>query len=287
MIDLTQPGQCKALADRIKSDIDAYCQKAYDDGPRTHLGASLIGHECSRYLWYTFRWFHHEVYSGRMYRLFNRGHREEDRFIEWLRGVGFEVFDRDQDGNQFRITELEKHFGGSMDCQLILPEHYQISETIVLGEFKTSGTGSKFTNLLKNGVKLEKPQHFNQMSMYGYKKNLRYGLYLCINKNDDDLHVEIVPLDWQLGADLVRKAEMIITARTAPNRIAKSATYLACKMCDMKGVCWENAPVAHNCRSCENATPVANGEWYCAQFQANVPKDYIKSGCDRWRQLGG
>ena len=97
-INLNAPGIATAVAKRIKEDIDGYCAKAYDDGPRWHLGASIIGNPCSRYLWFIFRWALHEKFTGRMQRLFNRGHREEARFIEWLRGIGFEVWDTNANG---------------------------------------------------------------------------------------------------------------------------------------------------------------------------------------------
>jgi hypothetical protein len=91
-IDLNTKGTALQLAKQIKSDIDEYCEKKFDDGFRWHLGASLIGHECKRYLFYVFRWCFKENFDGRMQRLFNRGHREEERFIEWLEGIDFTVY---------------------------------------------------------------------------------------------------------------------------------------------------------------------------------------------------
>ncbi len=32
-----------------------YHEKTADDWRRAHLGASIIGSDCTRYLWYTFR----------------------------------------------------------------------------------------------------------------------------------------------------------------------------------------------------------------------------------------
>src|SRR5208283_4628088 len=77
------------LASQIRKDIEDYSQQAYSSGFRKHLGASDIGHQCERYLWYKFRWMCEPKFSGRMLRLFNRGHLEEARFIEWLEGIGF------------------------------------------------------------------------------------------------------------------------------------------------------------------------------------------------------
>ena len=106
---------CEKLAQELKSKIDAYCVEVYDGGHRSHLGASLIGHECSRHLWYVFRWAKHEQFDARMLRLFNRGHREEARFIEWLRGIGWEVSDGPNGEDQWRVSAVMGHFGGSLD----------------------------------------------------------------------------------------------------------------------------------------------------------------------------
>ncbi|CAA2409794.1 Phage Exonuclease [Xanthomonas phage Suba] len=97
-IELGAPGVARALEKRIAEAIDSYCQTAYDDGHRNHLGASLIGGDCRRKLFYIFRWVKHHIHSGRMQRLFNRGHREEERFIEWLEGIGFKVWFENREG---------------------------------------------------------------------------------------------------------------------------------------------------------------------------------------------
>jgi hypothetical protein len=283
-LDLDAPGVAQMLATRIKTEIDAYCQRAYDDGPRTHLGASLINHECARYLWFTFRWIDHKVHEGRMLRLFNRGHREEDRFIEWYKGIGFTVESHDADGNQFRISAVGGHYGGSQDGQMQFPPHWDVHEPMVLAEYKTKGTGSGFSKLKENGVRVENPQHYGQMCSYGAAKGFRYAVYNAINKNDDDLHVEIVKLDLNYGNELCRKAGEIITAPTAPPRCASQPTYRGCKYCDFLDVCWNKKPSLVNCRSCVNARPIDNGQWYCNLYSpganhAPIPADTIKTGC--------
>ncbi len=97
-VALDAPGVAKALSKRILEDIDEYCVRTYDGGHRWHLGASLIGDGCKRKLWYLFRWTFREQTDGRKQRLFNRGHREEARFIEWLEGIGAEVWYENRDG---------------------------------------------------------------------------------------------------------------------------------------------------------------------------------------------
>lgn len=283
-VDLSVPGVRSHVAGQILADIDAYCQKTYDGGHRKHLGASLIGHECERYLYNVFRWMKHEKFSGRMLRLFNRGHREEERFVEWLRGIGFQVWEVDAEGNQFRVKACHGHFGGSLDGVNQAPERYRINEPMLL-EFKTMGTGAGFTALKAKGVAMCKPQHFAQMSTYGKFYGFKYALYMCINKNDDDIHVEIVELNWNVGEDLLRKAESVILAQTPPPRIAENEAFLSCKYCPFVGICHRGEAPERNCRSCSFARPAENGEWYCGNHNAVIPSEFIPNACDAYRAL--
>ena len=291
-VDLDSPGVAKALAKRIATDVDEYCAKVYDDGPRRHLGASLIGHECSRYLWYVFRWVHHEKHDGRQQRLFNRGHREEARFIEWLEGIGFKIWFENRDeapdaeGNypQYRISGVNGHFGGSLDGIAQLPERYGINEPVLL-EFKTNGTGAGFNKLLSDGMPVAKPQHFAQTSTYGFKYQFRYVVYLNICKNDDNIHIEVAKLDHKLGAQMEAKAERIILSQTPPARLSDNPTFRDCTWCGMKGVCHKADKPAVNCRSCKNASPVENAEFFCSVHNAIIPREVIPQACPQYKAI--
>ena len=97
----------------------AYVAEA-NDGFRDHLGASIIGKECTRALWYDFRWVTRRTVSGRMLRLFDTGWREEDRLVRDLRRIGATVLDTDPEtGRQWQVTALGGHFGGSLDAVAI------------------------------------------------------------------------------------------------------------------------------------------------------------------------
>ena len=291
-VSLDAPGVAKALAKRILEEIDEYCVRTYDGGHRSHLGASLIGRECKRYLWYVFRWCLHEKTTGRQQRLFNRGHREEARFIEWLEGIGFKVWfeNRDEAPNekgeypQYRISDVMGHFGGSLDGIAVLPERYGIAEPVLL-EFKTNGTGAGFNKLADDGMPIAKPEHFAQTSTYGKKYNFRYCVYLNINKNDDSLHIEVVKLNHNLGEQMIMKAEQIIMSQTAPARLSDNPTFHKCGYCHMKDVCHKGAVVEVNCRSCAFARPVENAEWFCEVHNGNIPKEFIPTACPSYKAI--
>ena len=334
---LSTPGFNKALSAAILEDIDEYCVNTYDGGHRNHLGGSQIGEECQRKLWYIFRWVLKDKMEkedntaaenltnrGRMQRLFQRGHKEEFSFIEYLEGIGCKVWADDLNNNvlwyhpesdcytveskehdeeidlnlvdvsdeekhikraradglqfkQYRISGVNGHFGGSLDGIVKLPERFEIDEPLLL-EFKTSATKG-FKDLVKKGVAMSKPVHFAQMSTYGYYYHFTHALYMCVCKETDALHIEIVKLDHNLGLQMFRKAERIIISQTEPPKLSENETFFKCKWCHFNKICHSNATTEVNCRSCVNARPIENGEWYCDVNEFAIDKDLMKKGC--------
>jgi hypothetical protein len=250
---------------------------AINEEPRTHLGISEIGKPCSRQIYYKFHWVAFENHSGRMQRLFKRGHREEERFINYLEGMGCKVYRLDANGKQFRVSGVMGHYGGSCDGVVITPWF----PNPFLLEMKTHNTKS-FIHYLDKGLIKSKPQHYDQMNGYGFKMQLQYGIYFPENKNDDDIQVTPIKLDWQRGAELERKAEEIITAKEPPTKISENPDYFECQYCAFKQVCHYSAELAKNCRSCRMSSPVENGEWFCSRYGENIPKSVISKGCDGW-----
>lgn len=288
-----EPRDEKRISETILSRIDEFCVEKYGGGFRRHLGGSAIGDECSRKVWLNFRWIKAEEFTGRQLRLFQRGHLEEPRFIEYLEGIGAKVFaydpatnpDLPKDKRQVKVSAFQGHFGGSLDGIAILPK--DIFPYPVLLEFKTSATGAKFANIDKNGVRVEKAQHWSQMNVYGYLLGLRYALYMVVNKNDDSIIAKFVELNESFGESEVVRAGNLIMTQSPPPRCRKSPASIPCKFCHYAKICHLDAQdeVAHNCRSCINATPDNAGTWRCAKFNGTIPDEFIAKGCDEWESI--
>lgn len=252
---------------------------------RTHLGASEIGHPCARKIWYGFRWTKLQIFPGQMYRLFQRGHDEEPRIIHRLSRIGIVASDRDPStGKQHRITnEFNRHFGGSLDS-LISFLWSGMNLPPMIGEFKTHNDKS-FAKHAKEGVRSAKPQHYTQMNVYGRRYGYHFGLYVPVNKNNDEIKVEVVRLDHKLGESYEERAVNIIQAQEPPRRISERDTHKECMSCDFKMICHYSAPIEKNCRSCANAVAIADGTWYCNAFIGTIPDNYIPHGCDYWTPI--
>lgn len=268
-------------ADIKRRDDAASIARLREDEPgRWHLGASVIGAECMRYVWYTFRWAKREEHTGQMHRLFERGHLEEPRFVQSLESVGLKVATKDGTGKQFTFSAFGGHFGGSCDGIGFDPA----TSTTFLTEFKTHNEKSFKKLEDKKYVRLSKPRHFDQMCLYGAYFQIPLTLYCAVNKNTDERYYEVVQNDFKVAEDLTRKAEYVISAATPPPRIANNPSYSTCKMCSMRGPCWEREPFLKNCRSCRYVEPRADGSWYCRYHGGVIPRLFVKQGCDYWRE---
>jgi len=257
--------------------IYAAYEARQDDGWRAHMGASIIGTNCARALWYSFRWTTRISFSGRMLRLFQTGHKQEDRLVEDLRSIGVTVLEVDPEtGRQFQVRDETGHFGGSMDgVALGVPE---APKSWHLCEFKTSNIKG-FEKLKREGVQKAKPLHHAQMITYMHLGGIDRALYLAVCKDTDELYAERIHSDPVEGARLVAKAQSIINAPIPPQRISNDANWFECKFCDHRELCHGEKFPERNCRTCLHSTPAADGQWDCALHNINPTTSQQHEGC--------
>ncbi|KAF1711090.1 oxidoreductase [Pseudoxanthomonas kalamensis DSM 18571] len=252
--------------------------------PRAYLGASAIGRECDRQLWYGFRWATGgEQFDGRMKRLFNRGHREEPVFIEELRAIGCTVKDIDPStGDQFRFKAVGGHVGCGLDSVILgVPE---ASKTWHLGEYKTHNAKS-FAALVKDGVAKSKPEHYAQVQLCMKLSELTRTLYLAVNKDTDELHAERIHYDSDFADRVLTKAERIVYAPEPLPRLSDDPAFFKCKFCPASQVCHASALPQVSCRTCLHATPEPDGDgrWSCAKFNCDLSVDIQRASGEQCR----
>lgn len=231
---------------------------------RKHLGLSGVGNECSRAVWLGFRWAVQKQFPSNVIRLFNRGHNEEDVFIEYLQAVGVTVQSHHPEtGKQFKAEYAGTHVGGSTDG--FAYGFTEKPDAWHLLELKTHSLKS-FESLVKSGVKRSKPVHWVQVQTYMKSFNLKWCYYMAVCKNDDRLYTEWIELDEEAGEKYINLAIDLVYAEEPPERIALSSTDHRCRSyCDFRDVCWHrnDAEPARNCRTCMHSYPNETGTWGC------------------------
>lgn len=252
-------------------------EQARRDERRPHLGASVLGRECDRELWYIFRWATKAEHAGRLLRLFARGDLEEPRLIEDLRRIGVTVLDLDPDtGKQWDVRDLGEHFGGSMDAVAL--GVLEAPKTWHLLEFKTHNAKS-FAKLLKDGVQQSKPEHWAQMQTYMHLAGLERALYLACNKDTDELYQERIHADAAAAIRLIERARRIIFAARPPARISEDPAFFKCRFCDHRSICHEGNLPEVNCRTCIHSSPLEAGGWQCERWNKPISTEEQRVGC--------
>lgn len=261
------------LASRIYKTFEARSEQ-----PRPHLGASQLGHHCPRYLWLSFRWAISESFTGRILRLFRRGHDEERYFVDDLRAAGVDVSEIDPStGKQYRVN-FSAHVSGSTDGVALsgIPE---APRTPHLLEFKTHSKKS-FDELEKKGVQQSKPMHFIQMQVYMHGTGLTRAVYGAVCKDDDRLYFERVRYDEAVAELYINRGISITKANHMVEPVAgASPDWYQCKFCAAYSFCYEKQLTTNvNCRTCAHSTATDSG-WYCVRWDGDIPIDAQYTGC--------
>lgn len=272
---MSDPVDLKPTHTTDRAIYDAYVEDEAKQPWRQHLGASIIGRECPRQLWYMFRWAMSGVqrFTGQKLKLFSTGNRHEARMAENLLRIGVQLH------TQVSKYVLGGHFGGSCDgIGLGFPE---APKTWHVWENKTHDQKS-FTELQKKGLWESKPDHWHQGNMYAGMHGLHNVIYLAENKNTDEIYVERYKFDKLKFDEMMMKAKSIISQDSPPPRPYRDSTYFRCNMCDFKDVCWGTELPNVNCRTCCHSTPRVDGAggWECSRHQLQqMPHDYQRIGC--------
>ncbi|MEJ7804367.1 MAG: oxidoreductase [Telluria sp.] len=263
----------------VNAIFDLYKKRGDAEKPRAYLGGSAIGDDCSRKLWYGFRWASAPAFTGRLYRLFDTGHHAEPRFIKDLRDIGVEVWERDpKTGKQFAFSDVYGHFRGNTDGMGRKIPGGGAKDHLL--EFKTHGSKS-FAELTKKGIVEAKPMHWIQMNTYMGWAGYERAVYGAVNKDTEDLHFERLKFDPLVFMQTQAKAEAIIFAPLPPSRLSDDPAFYKCKMCDHADVCHGKRVPQKSCRTCVHATPTNTGDgaWHCARFDIEPTHDQQLTGC--------
>lgn len=260
--------------------IDAHYEATQWIGWPWRLSPSTLAKTCERATWYQFRWAREpESHEGRMVRLFETGHREEDRLVRDLKSAGVNVEDRNPEtGKQWEYTALDGHFRLKIDGRATGFFEAPKAEHVI--ELKTHNDKS-FKQLKKVGVAVAKPEHVDQCQLGMHLAGIERAYYLAKNKNDDELYAERIHYDAAQAGALMAKAERILEAARPLTKISDDPDNFACRFCPSKPVCHGGEFALRNCRTCIHSTPVSGGnaKWWCEYHGRELSIDDQRAGC--------
>lgn len=261
-----------------ENTIENLIDKAHEENaeqPRPHMGASMLGHYCERWMWLSFRWAVQPKFPGRILRLFRRGQQEEANIIRDLKLIGIEVR---------TLTSQERvdfgcHVSGSIDA-IIEGGVPEAPNKRHIGEFKTHSLKS-FNEVEAKGVEKAKPEHFAQMQVYMHGTGIDRALYVAVCKDNDRIYTERVRYDKEMAEKLVARGKRLALSERMPPPISTDPSWFQCKFCDAHSFCHETQLTQHvNCRTCAHSTPKNDGTWLCERWDSEIAVEYQYQGCE-------
>lgn len=266
MVDLSgYSGAERAEVAHINALVDAaWSARRAEDAPRDYLGGSRLGEECERRLGY--EWHRAPVdegkdFSGRLLRIFERGHDAEARMAGYLRAAGFDLHTERPGGGQFGFgvardpetgqARIAGHYDGvvhgwssagtpdGMDFVLEAREWAKALPYPLLWEHK--GLNNKSWNDLRDkGLKLSKPIYYTQVNIYMAYSGLEHAMFTAENQDTCEVYTEIVPLDVKVAQAASDKGLRVVSSRAPEDlpRCARSEQDFRCRLCPFAGRCW-------------------------------------------------
>ena len=258
----------------MKEDRRLQIEKEMEDGiaynlPREYLGMSNAGHQCARYMWYSFRWCFVEGITEQHQRIFDRGHIEEPRVYNDLKRAGYAITD-----NQTELQGFAGHCKGHCDGIITLNSKKHVLEIKTMKQ-------EKFKTLVKDKVKKANPGYWGQAQMYMKYTGTEHALFIVTNKNNEQRYYEIVDYDENMAKFYEERIADVISTEVPPPKIG-NADWFECKWCSAMEQCQYDAPCIETCRTCQNVELRDKGVWYCSADQIELTKDKQERGCEKY-----
>lgn len=204
---------------------------------RAYIGASSIGSECPRKLWYQLKGYP-QKYDAKSLRRFDDGHAVEERILNWLRQIpNIKLWTHDENGEQFGFSTLGGLYQGHYDGVI------EIDGILYVLEIKAS---TKQGDLIRLGEKFPEPfvleqwneEYYAQAMTYCKFANIENHLLICADAGGRKLHIVRTPYNAEYADALLMKAERIANAKEPPNKVG-GRNYFKCKMCSFYGECYK------------------------------------------------
>lgn len=201
-------------------------QSTITDEPRDYIGASIIGSDCLRQIWYEYKGYKVNEVSDATRRNWAIGKKLEGLMIEWLEdaSVGVVITDR-----TFTSTKAP-YFQGHIDAVVIF------GTTSAILEIKTA-KNSSFNTFVNKGLQAWSPQYYAQVQTYMGMSGIHQAIILVLNKDNSCLSDEFIAFDEDYYQRLEEKAKMIADAVIEPPRVNSSPLWYQCKGCKFNKIC--------------------------------------------------
>ena len=245
--------------------------------PSKRLGMATIGEDCTRKMWFRFRWAKQGSITRRIQRLFDIGHSYEEQVVASLVETGIVIT-----GQQDMLLGWGGHIVGFIDG--IAVGVHEAPKTPHLLEVK-SMNDRNFKVFKKKGIQKSHPKYYSQAQAYCGKKKLTRILFACINKNDSEIATERVHFSEDHYRFIMGRGMDVVGSEVPPPNVISDPKNFACRFCDYSDICYEGARIQQTCRSCKYADLENEGKWSCSLHKKEISNEEQSIGCRQYSSV--
>jgi hypothetical protein len=205
---------------------------------RNYLGASAVGHPCTRHVQYD--WLCDPEHALKTRDIFERGHFFEARSREHFARAGFKFAEPDRLGFKALDGWLQGHADGIFTGGPATPD----VKFPCLWEHKCINA-KWWRTLGRDGIKKTYPKYCVQVALYQNFLGVsdHPAIFTAVNADTcERLHL-LVPFDQECARESIDRAQIIINATRAGEllpRFTSDQNHWQCKMCSHRERCWRS-----------------------------------------------
>ena len=256
---------------------------------RHYLGMSIIGDECWRKLFYTYRSAQTREFNASGVRAIEDGYTQEAVMAKRLRMLPYiELYTEDPEnpGQQIGFSLLLDHFRGHADG--VIRGLLESPKTFHIWEHK-SVNETKFNKLValkkekgeKQALQEWDPIYWNQAIIYMHCAQLTRHYLTVTTPGGRDYVSCRTEYNRSVAESIIAKAQSLIFDNwNIPARLSDKREFYLCKWCEHQGICHDgDFPLVH-CKTCRYLEPVKDGKWNCLKHEKEIIEDMLFQGCD-------
>ncbi len=217
----------------------AIAAKHASETPRDYIGASIMGHDCSRAIWYSGSGMKGRPWPVKTLLKFEDGHRTEDLMAERLRLLPFVRLHSQQ--AEVTLGFIKGHIDGVIEglCESGAPHVWECKAVDEDGFKKLQKAVTVHGE--SDALKHWEPRYYVQAVLYMAGMGLtRHYLTVCTPGGRDFMAIR-ARANPAYVKTILERARRIAQSKNPPERLSNRPDHWQCKMCQYTGEC-HNAP---------------------------------------------
>ena len=211
---------------------------------RSYLGASLIGHDCSRHIWYSYKNYDgdEQMWGAKGHFSAESGHWAESVTADRLRLIpGLQLWTHKEDGYQYGWKAMGGEFRGHVDG--VIQGLLQAPKAFHIWEHKDKDHKyfTEFCNLKVSKGEKKTLEAWDKQYYVQAQINMHYleidRHYLTVSLAGARAYESVrTEYNGEFAEQYVDRAAKIIESKSPPPRISEKPDFFKCKLCKFREV---------------------------------------------------